>query len=131
MLVVDTNIVSLIFKGDTRAALYQSHLLGEDKLISFMPLAELRLWASRKNWGERRKQELENYLSEYAVFYADNDLCTAWVQVRESSRLNGKPIDTADAWVAAVALLLNVPLVTHNRTHFEGVNNLTIISETK
>jgi predicted nucleic acid-binding protein len=41
----------------------------------------------------------------------------------------GNPIDTADAWVAAVALLFDIPLVTNNRRHFENVGNLKIISE--
>ena len=35
-----------------------------------------------------------------------------------------------DATVAAATLKFDVPLVTHNRTHFEDVTGLTIISET-
>ncbi len=35
----------------------------------------------------------------------------------------------ADAWVAAVALIFDVPLVMHNRKHFENVEGLKIISE--
>jgi tRNA(fMet)-specific endonuclease VapC len=35
----------------------------------------------------------------------------------------------ADAWAAAVALRHGLPLVTHNRKHFEPVPGLTIISE--
>ena len=97
MRIVDTNIVSFIFKGDSRAALYQKHLVGQDKIISFMTLAELRLWASQRNWGERRQQELEHHLAGYAVYFADDELCTAWVQAKETARRNGKPIDAADA----------------------------------
>lgn len=41
----------------------------------------------------------------------------------------GRPIETADAWVAAAALMFDVPLITHNRKHFENVENLKIISE--
>ncbi len=41
----------------------------------------------------------------------------------------GNPIDTADAWIASVALLFDIPLVTHNRRDFQNVANLTIISE--
>jgi hypothetical protein len=33
--VVDTNIVSFIYKEDTRAALYEPHLLNVPKFISF------------------------------------------------------------------------------------------------
>lgn len=34
-----------------------------------------------------------------------------------------------DAWIAATALLLDVPLITHNGAHFTGIDGLTIISE--
>jgi len=45
------------------------------------------------------------------------------------ARRSGRPIATADAWNAATALLLGLPLVTHNRSHFAHVAGLTIISE--
>jgi predicted nucleic acid-binding protein len=42
-LVVDTDIVSYIFKKDSRTELYAPHLIGLPKFLSFMSLAELRL----------------------------------------------------------------------------------------
>lgn len=39
--VVDTDVVSYIVKGDTRGALYQSHLANRIASISFMTHAEL------------------------------------------------------------------------------------------
>lgn len=39
------------------------------------------------------------------------------------------PISAADAWIAATALLYGVPLVTHNRKDFEGIDGLVVISE--
>ena len=43
--VVDTDVVSFFFKGDTRAALYRPHLVGQFLLISFMTVAELDRWS--------------------------------------------------------------------------------------
>lgn len=96
-----------------------------------MTLAEMRRWTLTQNWGATRRASLEKELSIYVVVFADDDLCSVWAEVKDSAQRNGKPIETADAWVAAAALILNVPLVTHNRTHFEGVTGLTIISEAK
>lgn len=96
-----------------------------------MTLAELRRWSLQYEWGDRKKQKLADFLEDYGIVYADEELCDLWAQAILSARKNGKPIDVADAWVAAVALKFAVPLVTHNRTHFEGVENLTIISETE
>ena len=119
--VVDTDVVSYLFKGDTRSALYRPHISGKVLLISFMTLAELRQWSLLKNWGERRRQELKIFLEDYAVIQSDDRLCTKWAEVTRSAIRNGLPIDTADAWVAATALLHGMPLVTHNRNHYVGV----------
>lgn len=40
-MLLDTNIVSYIYKGDSRAAAYQRHLLGHQWFVSFMTLAEI------------------------------------------------------------------------------------------
>ena len=127
--VVDTDVVSYLFKGDTRSDLYRPHIAGKVLLISFMTLAELRQWALVKNWGERRWQELETFLDDYAIIHSDSDLCTAWAEVAHNAIRNGRPIDTADAWIAATALHLGLPLITHNRNHYLGVDGLSVISE--
>jgi tRNA(fMet)-specific endonuclease VapC len=38
---LDTNIVSYLFKGDTRSALYEPHLLNRELAIAMMTVAEL------------------------------------------------------------------------------------------
>jgi predicted nucleic acid-binding protein len=40
----------------------------------------------------------------------------------------GRRIETADAWIAATALLYNAPLVTHNGSDYLGVPGLKLIS---
>ena len=42
--IVDTDVVSMLFKGDTRAVAYQHHIAGRLLGISFMTLAELERW---------------------------------------------------------------------------------------
>jgi predicted nucleic acid-binding protein len=128
--VVDTNVISFLYKRDTRAKLYDPHLRGMTKLILFMTLAELHNWTLRNNWGSRRKKDLENYVSnKYGVIYADEELCKIWAEIQIDTYKKGNPIDVADAWIASVALLFDIPLVTHNRRHFENVENLMVISE--
>ena len=39
--IVDTDVVSMLFKGDTRAQRYRAHLAGRLLGVSFMTLAEL------------------------------------------------------------------------------------------
>lgn len=128
-LVVDTDVVSFLYKRDTRAELYRTRLNDPPFIISFMTLAELRSWMYHRNWGPTRRQHLERYLQRYQLIYASSDLCELWAQVTDSARRHGRPIGAADAWIAATALLQNVSLVTHNRSDYERVEGLSIISE--
>lgn len=49
-LVVDTDVVSFVFKGDTRAKLYAPHLSGRQLVVSFMTVAELYRWSEEKKF---------------------------------------------------------------------------------
>jgi tRNA(fMet)-specific endonuclease VapC len=128
-LVVDTDVVSFVFKRDTRAALYTPHLSGHILTISFQALAELELWTLAANWGSRRRQQLDHYLRRYLVEESSPGLCRRWAEVTDDGRRRGRPIATADAWSAATALHLDLPLVTHNGAHFTNVAGLTVVSE--
>jgi tRNA(fMet)-specific endonuclease VapC len=127
--VVDTDVVSFLFKRDTRAALYRPHLDGQLPIVSFMTVAELEQWTLRRGWGARRRGDLLNYLRRYSVEHSSPDLCRRWAEATDSARRAGRPIMTADAWVAATALAYGVPLVTNNPNDFAGVAGLTVISE--
>ncbi|HEV2762010.1 MAG TPA: PIN domain-containing protein [Pyrinomonadaceae bacterium] len=128
-LVVDTDVTSFLFKKDTRAALYAPRLSGHMLVISFQTLAELELWALSAGWGDRRKQELEQHLRRYIVQDSSPDICRRWAEVQASARRRGRPVAAADAWVAATALSLEVPLVTNNESHFSNIPGLKVLSE--
>ncbi len=127
--VVDTDVVSYSFKRDTRAARYRSHLDGHLLVVSFMTLAELDQWALQHGWGARRRARLAAYLTSLTVVESSRDLCVWWARIRVATRRLGRRIEVADAWIAATALLYDVPLVTHNPSDFSSVPRLTIITE--
>lgn len=127
--VIDTDVWSYLYKGHDEAKHYEPHLFGNLLVISFQTQAELLHGAIAANWGSSRRQHLESRLSKYIVEPSSYALSLRWAQAMESARRNGRPIAAADAWVAATALHLGVPLITHNRNHFIGVDGLTVISE--
>lgn len=129
--VIDTDVVSFLFKRDSRAKVYEPHLNDPPFLISFMSLAELRRWSLERNWGESKRLDLESYLERYAVLHSNAAICEWWAKVMRNARLNGLPIGSADSWIAATALYLNVPLVTHNSAHYAGVDGLRVISSAR
>jgi tRNA(fMet)-specific endonuclease VapC len=127
--VIDTDVWSYLYKGRDEAKLYEPHLFGNLLVISFQTQAELLHGAIAANWGPSRRQHLESRLSKYVIEPSSDALSLSWAQAMDSARRNGRPIAAADAWIAATALHLGVPLITHNRNHFIGVDGLTVISE--
>lgn len=123
---VDTDVFSFLLKRDTRAALYRPHLDGKRVALCFMTVAELHRWAVERSWGGKRVGVLRDKLRAYVVLHSDDETVERYAAVRN---VKGYPVNVGDAWIAAAALRFGVPLVTHNRRHFEGVPGLTVISE--
>lgn len=126
---VDTSILSLILKRDTRAAAYAPHLAGRIGILSFITLAELYRWPEERDWGPRRRAELARLLAAYEVAYPDERLCRRWAHLLAAVKRSGRPLPFADSWIAATALLLGLPLVTHHPSDFDDIDGLTVISE--
>ena len=74
------------------------------------------------------RPELESFLAGYHVHYADRLVCTLWAEVTGRAERRGLPIQVADAWIAATALVLGVRLLTNNPADFKAVDGLTVIS---
>jgi predicted nucleic acid-binding protein len=55
-------------------------------------------------------------------------LCAKWAEVAFAARRKGRPIQTADAWIAASALHYHVPLITNNRDDYSFVDGLALLS---
>jgi tRNA(fMet)-specific endonuclease VapC len=126
--VVDTDVVSLLFKGDSRARQYRSHISGRLLGISFMTLAELERWSLERNWGSARKADLAAHLISYTVLPASRELCATWADVSWQARRRGRPIQTADAWIAASALHYQVPLITNNGYDYRMIDGLELLT---
>ncbi|MGB7759614.1 MAG: PIN domain-containing protein [Bryobacteraceae bacterium] len=122
--VLDTDVVSFLFKADSRAQLHLPHLDNRQWLISFMTEAELEQWALLANWSEKRVDWLRLFLSRFAIVPSSHDLTLKWAEVMVAARRNGRRIETADAWIAATAVLYDAPLLTHNQADYLGVPGL-------
>jgi predicted nucleic acid-binding protein len=129
IVVVDTDVVSFIFKKDTRAALYKPHLTHRLNIVSAQTRAELEKWTLLHNWGTKRKSELREFLADFFFAAADEEVSVCCAEIQTHSIKNGRPISCADSWVAATALAYDVPLVTHNPNDFINVPNLNVITE--
>ena len=94
-----------------------------------MTEAELEQWALLSNWHARRVEWLRDFLARFVIVPSSRDLVLKWADVMAAARRAGRRLETADAWVAATAMLYQAPLMTHNANDYLGVPGLILISE--
>jgi tRNA(fMet)-specific endonuclease VapC len=126
--VLDTDVISFLFKKDTRSRWYKQHLHGHEPVISFMTVAELDHWAITRRWGLKRRSELDLFLTGYHVHFADRLVCRLWAEITGRADRRGQPIQVADAWIGATALALGASLLTNNSSDFACGDGLTVLS---
>ena len=131
-LVVDTDVASFVFKWHPEfAARYVDIVRCAELVISFMTLAEMRQGALDAKWGPRKRAMLEAYLADFSVLHSDSLLCSTWAALRNESTRKGRQMSSADAWIAATALVLSVPLVTNNPKDYRHLDRLRLVSIAK
>jgi predicted nucleic acid-binding protein len=128
-LVVDTDVVSFLFDQDAvRASRYERILRGRKCYLPFVVMGELLYRVEHRHWGPSRRARLAEFLKAYWVVQTAPDIVEVWAAPRADAMRCGRAIERQDAWVAAVALTLGLPLVTHNATDFAGVSELEVIT---
>jgi len=95
-----------------------------------MTLAEMRQGALDASWGPRKRDVLETYLADFSVLHSDSLLCSTWAALRNESTRKGRQMSSADAWIAATALVLSAPLVTNNPKDYRHLDKLQLVSLT-
>ncbi len=125
---VDTDVLSFIFKGDTRADLYARHLDGRRHSIALMTVAESRAWAIRSRWGIARLRSLEEMVGRHTVLSPNLQTAELWASISAHRARAGRRIETSDCWIAATAVQYQLPLVTHNGADYADIPGLIVLS---
>ena len=128
--VLDTSVVSIIYNSDSRSEYYENQIKGRKSVISFQTLEELLFGPIKDDWGENRMTNLKRHIAQYEVIWPDAALVNISAQLRSERMKAGRGLKTADAWIAATAIMMNCPLVTDNGD-FEGIPNLEIIKQSR
>jgi len=128
VLLLDTNVVSILFNRNhsLRQTCVES-IAGHQLVISFMARAKLLLWPAANNWGASRRAALEEHTAFYLTLYPDERTCAIWAAVVDQCRRAGRPIQTADAWIAASARQWGCTLVTTDFRDYEAIEDLDVM----
>jgi tRNA(fMet)-specific endonuclease VapC len=89
ILLLDTDVVSFLLKGDSRSQKYAPILQGNQLALSFMTVAELFQWAAVRNWGTSRTASLERSLTNYLIIPVDIEICRTWGNLRAERQAIG------------------------------------------
>jgi tRNA(fMet)-specific endonuclease VapC len=128
---LDTDVLSYLFKKDSRSSLFTPHMRNRQPILSVMTVGEVRRWAIERRWGRERISSLEAALAGYAIAPLTERTARIWADVFVSRSRAGRPITVSDCWVAASALEYELPLITNNQRHFEGIEGLKVLGPIK
>lgn len=79
--------------------------------------------------SEKRNEWLKVFPGRFVIVPSSRDLVLKWAEIMVAARRAGRRLETADAWIAATAVLYDAPLVTHNASDYAGVPGLKLITE--
>lgn len=121
---VDTDVISFILKRHPLADLYLPRIGNSECVLSFQTTAELVRWALARKWGKELRARLDEFIRACLVIPWSGPLSEKWAEVCEEGRKRGMECEAGDAWIGATAILYGIPLVSHNRIHYEWMKEL-------
>jgi predicted nucleic acid-binding protein len=128
---LDTDVFSYLMKaGDSPMKdVYKPHVKGKLVAVSFITVGELLFGAYKKNWSEAKVRDLRERLRSVVIVPYDIEVCDTYATLKSRLQADGISIADNDLWIAACAIRHAIPLISNNRSHFERVPGLILISE--
>ena len=124
----DTNILGYFVRNQS-AALQKRMLdaLQRDEVaISAITRAETRFGLALLAADDKRRRTVDLLLNELPVLPWTLQAADRYGDIAAYLQQSGQPIGQMDTLIAAHALALGLPLVTHNTRHFKRVPGLTL-----
>jgi tRNA(fMet)-specific endonuclease VapC len=96
--------------------------------ISAVALAELYTWAYRRSNPAKLLSLIESdLLADVAILDFDRPCALRFGQLQSELLKRGSVVNAMDLMIAAIALVHDLTLVTHNIRHFEAIPGLRIV----
>ena len=124
----DTNILGY-FSRNSSAALQKrmlSALKKQEIAISVITLAETRFGLALLQTDDKRRRTVDLLLNEFPVLPWTGQAADCYGEIAAHLQQTGQLIGVMDTQIAAHALVLGLPLVTHNARHFKRVPELKL-----
>lgn len=130
MILLDTDTVSELIKGNRKVFDMISQLLDEEWGISAQVAYELQRGALAAPESKRAKLVTE-FLRSVQIMSFDFSAASAAAAVSADLKAKGKPIGSGDELIAGHAISMNAVLVTNNSKHMRQVAGLKLANWVK
>src|SRR5260370_34711202 len=96
LVVVDTDVISFLFKNHSLARAYQVILAGRPLAASLITLAEIEYGMETRNWGTARRDLMRRFLARCTLLLPDSETARASARIKSGCERKGRPITYAD-----------------------------------
>ncbi|MGB8259520.1 MAG: type II toxin-antitoxin system VapC family toxin [Terracidiphilus sp.] len=122
---LDTNMVSYIAKGHSKAARARMLNLGENEVVclSVITDAEIRYGLAKRPGATALRERMEWFLAAVKVLPWGRDEAKAYGELRAKLELAGETLENMDMQIAAHAIAVGATLVTNDKA-FAQVTDL-------
>lgn len=94
--------------------------------VSVITVGELMTWALRANAPAQRLRAVEKMLRDVTALDLTEDVGREFGRLRAELLDAGRPTPEMDLWIAAIATLHGLTVVTHNTRDFAHIPGLTL-----
>jgi len=120
---LDTNIVIALLEGEPTVS--ERVARAAEVFLSVVTLGELYYGAAKSTRAEHNLARVEEFAAARAVLACDRAAAREYGDIKAKLRARGKPLPDNDTWLAAIARLYGLTLVTRD-AHFREVEALAI-----
>lgn len=123
-MILDTNALSAFVDGDGDVG----SVLGRQSkvLIPVIVLGEFRYGIAGSRHRRAYEQWLDEHLSDFDLLSITPDTTFPYAKLRTDLKRRGRPIPANDAWIAALAIQHNMPILSRDE-HFDAVADVSRI----
>ena len=119
---VDTSIMVDPLRGVAKSMGWIDGIKPENRLLSFITIAELIAGCRNKN----EQKKVNHELKEYEVIYLSSKCCKLGLEWYKNFHLS-HGVGFLDCLIAATAYEANIPIATLNDKHFKQLTDISVI----
>jgi len=122
---LDTNIISALLKGDT--TLIDKIDAASEVYLPSIVLGELYYGAEYSTQIDKSRSNISKLSDAYDVLIVDEDTAKIYGLLKATLRNQGTPIPENDIWIAALSKQYSLDLISRDK-HFNHLTDISLIN---